>query len=113
MFIRRTNTRNRKTGEAYFTHRLVETARVGNSVKQCTLLNLGVHFDVPQGDWQALAARIDELLRGQSSLLVMGLTEALETHAQRYAAQLIARQARDGAADDAPAEAAEASRMSM
>ena len=37
----------------------------------------------------------------------MGLTEALETHAQRYAAQLIARQARDGVADDAPAEAAE------
>jgi len=75
-------------------------------VKQCTLLNLGAHFDVPQGDWPALAARIDELLRGQPSLLVVGLTEALEAHAQRYAAQLIARRARDGVADDAP-EAAE------
>ncbi len=37
----------------------------------------------------------------------MGLTEALEAHAQRYAAQLIARRARDGVADDAPAEQAE------
>lgn len=107
MFIRRTNTRNRKTGEAYFTHRLVETMRVGNSVKQFTLLNLGAHFDVPQDDWPALAARIDDLLRGQSSLLASGLTEALEAHAQRYAAQLIARRAQDGVADDAPAEQAE------
>jgi transposase len=107
MFIRRTNTRNRKTGEAYFTHRLVETMRVGNSIKQLTLLNLGSHFDVPQDDWPVLAARIDDLLRGQSSLLARDLTEALEAHAQRYAAQLIARRARDGSADDAPAEPAE------
>jgi transposase len=107
MFIRRTNTRNSKTGEAYFTHRLVETMRVGNSIKQLTLLNLGSHFDVPQDDWPVLAARIDDLLRGQSSLLARDLTEALEAHAQRYAAQLIARRARDGSADDAPAEPAE------
>src|SRR5271157_3908177 len=105
MFIRRTNTRNRKTGEAYFTHRLVETARVGNSVKQCTLLNLGSHFDVPQGDWPALAARIDDLLRGQPSLLANGLPDALEAHAQRHAAQLIARRARQHAVTaSAPAE---------
>ena len=31
MFIRRTNTRNRKTGEAYFTHRLVAAVREGIS----------------------------------------------------------------------------------
>jgi transposase len=107
MFIRRTNTRNCKTGEAYFTHRLVETMRVGNSVKQFTLLNLGSHFDVPQENWPALAARIDELLRGQSSLLANGLPKTLEVHAQRYAAQLIARRAQNSVADDAPAEPAE------
>ena len=108
MFIRRTNTRSRKTGEAYFTHRLVETMRVGNSVKQFTLLNLGSHFDVPQDDWPALAARIDDLLRGQPSLLANGLSDALEAHAQRHAAQLIARRAQQHAVTaDAPAEAAE------
>ena len=32
MFIRRANTRNRKTGEAYFTHRLVEAVRVGTAI---------------------------------------------------------------------------------
>lgn len=104
MFIRRTNTRNRKTGEAYFTHRLVKTVRVGNSVKQFTLLNLGSHFDVLQDNWPTLAARIDELLRGQSSLLANDLPETLEAHAQRYATQLIARRAQDSVADDAPAE---------
>ena len=37
MFIRRTQTRNRVSGEAYYTHRLVETIRVGKAVKQRTL----------------------------------------------------------------------------
>ena len=89
MFIRRTNTRNRKTGDAYFTHRLVEAVREGKLVKQRTLLNLGVHFDVAQADWAALAARIDELRHGQASLLAVNA--GVEALAQRYAAQLIAR----------------------
>ncbi len=90
MFIRRTNTRNRKTGDAYFTYRLVAAVRVGKAVKQRTLLNLGAHFDVPQAEWAGLAGRIDELLHGQASLLAV--SAALEAQAQRYAAQLIARQ---------------------
>ena len=48
MFIRRTQTRNRTSGEPYATYRLVEASRVGRSVKQTTLLNLGSHFDLPQ-----------------------------------------------------------------
>ena len=103
MFIRRTNTRNRKTGDAYFTHRLVEAVREGKSVKQRTLLNLGVHFDLAQTDWAALAARIDELRHGQASLLA--LAPAIEALAQRYAAQLIARHGlqADGVGDGAAA----------
>ena len=92
MFIRCTNTRNLKTGEAYFTHRLVESVRVGNAVRQRTLLNLGSHFDLPQTEWPILAARIEQLLHGQASLLSSSLSEATEILAQRYAAQLIARQ---------------------
>ena len=38
MFIRRTQTRNRVSGEPYTTYRLVQTARVGGAVKQTTLL---------------------------------------------------------------------------
>jgi hypothetical protein len=103
MFIRRTNTRNRKTGEAYFTHRLVEAVREGKAVKQRTLLNLGVHFDVARGDWAALAARIDELRRGQAPLLAVN--GAVEEPAQRYAAQLIARQGQEAGVGDGNASA--------
>ena len=91
MYIRRTNTRSRKSGDAYFTYRLVESARVGKAVKQRTLLNLGRHFDLPETEWPSLAIRIEELLHGQKLLPNSGFSEHLETLAQRYAAQLIVR----------------------
>src|SRR5512143_2249829 len=92
MFIRRTQTRDRVSGQAYFTHRLVESLRVGKAVKQRTLLNLGSQFELNQAEWPALAARIEQLLHGQGSLLASTLSETAETLAQRYAAQLLARQ---------------------
>jgi hypothetical protein len=51
MYIRRTQTRNTTTGERYFTHRLVRSQRVGDKVRQVTVLNLGRHFAVAQADW--------------------------------------------------------------
>ena len=90
MFIRRTQTRSRACGDNYCTFRLVESTRVGNAIKQTTLLNLGSHFDLPQAHWPALAARIDGLLHGQAGLLLEPLLEEVEAWAQRCAAQLIA-----------------------
>ncbi|MGD0102726.1 MAG: hypothetical protein ABSC06_01645 [Rhodopila sp.] len=69
MFIRRARTRNKATGEAYFTHRLVASLRAGKQVRQMTLLNLGRHFDLPQPDWPRLCARIEALLAAQPGLL--------------------------------------------
>ena len=92
MFIRRTQTRNRVSGQPYLTHRLVHSARLGSVIKQQTLLNLGSHFDLPQAHWPALAQRIDDLVRGQHSLLDAPLPEAVQALAQRFAAQLIAHQ---------------------
>ena len=106
VFIRRTQTRNRSSGEPYTTHRLVQTSRVGNSVKQTTLLNLGSHFDLPQEQWPALASAIDELLHGQQPLFDATLSEAGQAFAQRYAAQLIAL--KPSAASVTPAQAAAA-----
>ena len=91
MFIRRTQTRNRISGEPYATYRLVHSARVGKVVKQATVLNLGSHFDLPQAHWPALAQRIDELVRGQASMLEAALPEEVQAFAQRFAAQIIAR----------------------
>ena len=109
MFIRRTQTRSRVSGEPYITHRLVHSARVGNVIKQTTLLNLGSHFDLPQAQWPALAQRIDELVRGQHSMLDAMLPEAVQAFAQRFAAQLVARQRPVPSLGAAPAAAPAAS----
>ena len=90
MFIRRTQIRNRISGEPYSTFRLVETSRVGNVVRQTTLLNLGSHFDLPKQEWPAVVQHIVELLRGQSPLFDATLSATHQALAQRYAAQLIA-----------------------
>ena len=91
MFIRRTQTRSTAGGEVYFTHRLVRSERIDGKVRQRTLLNLGRHFEVAQNDWPALTRRIDELLAGQLALPRDG-SPALESHAQRITAQLLARE---------------------
>ena len=95
MYIRRTTTRSRKSGDDYFTYRLVETIRIGKAVKQRTLLNLGRHFDLAEAEWSSLANRIDGLLSGQQLLPNSGFPENIEVLAQRYAAQLIARTTAD------------------
>ena len=79
-------------GQPYVTYRLVQSSRVGAAVKQTTLLNLGSHFDLPQAEWPALAQCIDELMRGQRSLLGTTLSDEAQALAARYAAQLIALQ---------------------
>jgi hypothetical protein len=90
VFIRRTQTRSRSSGVPYITHRLVESSRQGNAVRQTTLLNLGSHFDLPRQEWSALARRIDELVRAQQPMFDATLSETGQALAQRYAAQLIA-----------------------
>ena len=89
MFIRRTQTRS--TTEHYFTFRLVRSERTGPKVRQRTLLNLGRHFDVDQSDWPVLCQRIDDILAGQLPLSP-DCPPALESHAQRIAAQLLAHE---------------------
>ncbi len=69
MYIRRVRTRNKTTGESYFTHRLVRTERIGRRVRQVTLLNLGRHFSLAPKDWSSLCLRIEEILSGQLGLL--------------------------------------------
>ena len=88
MFIRRTPTRHKATGEAYFTHRLVRSERIGCKVRQCTLLNLGSHFPLPEEHWPTVCARIEQILSAQATMLP--LTPPIEEAAQRYAAQIVA-----------------------
>jgi hypothetical protein len=105
MFIRRSPTRNKASGESYFTFRLVRSERSGGKVRQLTLLNLGRHFPVAKPDWPVLCGRIDQLISGQASLLPVELPDNLERLAQRYAAQLVARGKTEAGRDLASARA--------
>jgi transposase len=91
MYIRQTKTRNSTTGEAYGTFRLVASERTGTKVRQRTLLNLGRNFSLPKEQWPRLCARIDQILSGQGSFLPE--STSIESHAQRYAAQLVVKSA--------------------
>ena len=99
MFIRRTQTRSTASGEVYFTYRLVRSERVDSKVRQRTLLNLGRHFEIAQPHWPALCRRVEEILTGQLAL-EHDATAGLETHAQRIAAQLLARAGAPGEGPD-------------
>jgi len=94
MFIRRTSIKSRRTGEPYYTYRLVESVRIEDKVRQHTLLNLGRHFEVPREQWAALAQRIAQLVSGQLDALTPELDGQWEEHAQRYSALLVHAKAR-------------------
>jgi transposase len=98
MFIRRTQTRNTATGEHYYTYRLVHSVRDGKQVRQQTILNLGRHFDVPEQHWRLLCSRLDQVLGKQSVLVEIECPALVERHAQRLAAQLLAREGESRAA---------------
>ncbi len=91
MYIRRVTTRRSVSGETYHSYRLVESRREGGRVRQVALLNLGRHFDLPEGLWPALCARLGQLLGNQGVLVPVDLPEAVETHAQALAARFVAR----------------------
>ena len=84
MFIRSTSQRDRKNGQHYKTHRLVESYRnASGQARQRTLLNLGVRFSIEQQHWKGLADRIEELLSGNGNFFL--IDDALEKEAQRIA----------------------------
>jgi transposase len=87
MYIRQTKTSTAKTGDAYYTYRLVKSNRVGDKVRQKTLLNLGKNFSLPKEKWGDLCIRIEQILSGQMSIVEPD--EETEVLAQQYAAQMI------------------------
>lgn len=89
MYIRRTTIKSRRTGEPYFSYRLVESIRESGRVRQRTLLNLGRHFEVPQAQWPALAQRVEALVGGQAELFAAASEPRWEQAAQHDAAQII------------------------
>jgi transposase len=104
MFIRQTKTRSTSDGGSYFTHRLVESKRVGPKVRQRTVLNLGTNFDLSKDLWPELCIRIEQILNGEQP--IFATDPSIEKSAQHIYSQIIARRGeikqlndKDGAGD--------------
>ena len=68
MFIRASKTRNKKTGEVYIKHQLVEAYRSQKGPRQRVVLNLG-QVSITKKDWRRLAFELENRLCGQGSLI--------------------------------------------
>jgi transposase len=98
MYIRRTKIKSGSQGEPYYTYRLVESVRIGKTVKQRTVINLGKYFTIAPEYWSVFTARIEQLLNAQTGQVALfdltaEINERLEVRAQRYAALIIKKQA--------------------
>jgi len=63
MYIRRTSIKSHRTGELFYTYRLFESVRIGDKVRQQTLINLDCHFDVPRERLTPLSQRIETIIQ--------------------------------------------------
>ncbi|MHB1336813.1 MAG: IS1634 family transposase [Candidatus Humimicrobiaceae bacterium] len=68
MFIRASKTKNKKTGEVYIKHQLVEAYRSQKGPRQRVVLNLG-QVSINKKDWRRLAFELENRLCGQGSLI--------------------------------------------
>lgn len=68
MFIRVNKTTNKKTGETYIKHVLVESVRVHGQPRQRVIMGLGF-LDLPRREWKKLAHALECHLCGQMTLL--------------------------------------------
>jgi len=68
MFIRENKTTNKKTGDVYIKHVLVESVRVNGQPRQRVVMGLG-RLDLPRREWKKLAHALECQLSGQLTLL--------------------------------------------
>ncbi|MEN8132145.1 MAG: IS1634 family transposase [Pseudomonadota bacterium] len=93
MFIRCAKTRTTENGKSYHSYRLVDSYRIGDHVRQRTLLNLGSGFDFPRELWSELTQRIEQIIQGQQDVLLAPSPE-VERKAQNIATSLLSKYAR-------------------
>jgi transposase len=68
MFIRETETKNRKTKAVYKTHKLVENYRTEKGTRQRVIMSLGT-LTLPRNRWRELAALLESRISGQQSFI--------------------------------------------
>lgn len=89
MFIKKTLKTDPKSGKTYSAYHLVESFRTEKGPRQRTLLYMGSEIELPEGEHQLLAQRIEGIISGEQSLFPY--PDRVEKLAQNYASQLIRR----------------------
>jgi len=68
IFIREVKTKNKKTGEIYIKHKLVESVWNNGVSRQRPIMGLG-RLSLPRTEWKKLSHALECQLSGQMSLL--------------------------------------------
>jgi len=87
MYIRKVDKKNKNLDKTYTYYRLVHGYKVGNKVRQQTLLNLGKLEDTPKDLHKPLADRIETLLTGVTSIFESENSK-IEPLAQKFAKEI-------------------------
>ena len=87
MYIRKVTKKNKKSDKEYIYYRLVHGYKIGNKVRQQTLLNLGKLENIQQSDHKLLADRIEMLLTGERSLFV-DTNSKVELLTEKYVSEI-------------------------
>jgi hypothetical protein len=87
MYIRRVEKKNGHSGKTYSYYRLVHGYKIGDKVRQQTLLNLGKLEELPVSQHKMLADRIEMLLTGTTTLFSPE-NKTVDKLAQRFVAEI-------------------------
>jgi hypothetical protein len=90
MYIRRLEKKNKNSDKTYVYYRLVHGYKVGDKVRQQTLLNMGKLEQCPPEKHKALADRIETLLTGSDSMFYH-VDESIEALAHKFVSEIQAK----------------------
>jgi len=88
MFIRGITKKNKEGNKIYTYYRLARTYKVGNRVRQDTVINLGKLESLPKEKHKLLANRIEELLTGTESLF-FDIDDDIEKLASQFTKKIV------------------------
>lgn len=87
MYIREVKKNNKNSDKVYIYYRLVHGYKLGNKVRQQTLLNLGKLDELDRSQHKTLADKIEMLLTGQNSIFSIE-NPIIDTLANKFVAQI-------------------------
>lgn len=88
MFIRGINKKNKDGNKIYTYYRLARTYKIGNKVRQETVINLGKLEGLPKEKHKLLANRIEELLSGTTAMF-FDIDDDIEKRAAQFTKKII------------------------